>query len=329
MGRRALDRRAFLTGAAALGFSGAAGRPASAQSFPANVIRIVVPTSASTPPDILARIIATALSDSEGWKVVVENKAGAVMTIGAMDVLSQPADGHTLFSVTAPIAALPALVPNAQFNFEKDFMPVIRTGTGYNVLVVNPSVPAKSLSELLALARQKPGAVTFGSAGVGTALHIGALELESLAGVKITAVHYRGAAPALTDVMAGHIDAVIMGPSVALSAVREGKLRMLAFGSPRRVPQFPDVPTFAETVPGYEAGVSFGMFAAMGTPPDIVRKINADVQKIVADPEFKKKYLDPLAVQPISGPPEAFAEYLRKESTRWGEVIHAANVKVE
>ena len=129
--------------------------------------------------------------------------------------------------------------------------------------------------------------------------------------------------------MAGHIDAVIMGPSVALSAVREGKLRMLAFGSPRRVPQFPDVPTFAETVPGYEAGVSFGMFAAMGTPPDIVRKINADVQKIVADPEFKKKYLDPLAVQPISGPPEAFAEYLRKESTRWGEVIHAANVKVE
>ena len=134
-----MDRRAFLTGAAAVGLGTAAFQPAFAQSYPSNVIRIVVPFSASTPPDILARIIATALSDGEGWKVVVENKPGAVMTIGVMEVLKQPADGYTLLSVTAPIAAVPALVPNASFNFETDFAPLIQIGTGYNVLVVNPS----------------------------------------------------------------------------------------------------------------------------------------------------------------------------------------------
>jgi tripartite-type tricarboxylate transporter receptor subunit TctC len=145
----------------------------------------------------------------------------------------------------------------------------------------------------------------------------------------MTAVHYRGAAPALTDVIAGHVNAVIMGPSVALSSVKGGKLKMLAFGSEKRVPQFPDVPTIAETVPGYEASVSFGLFAAAGTPADIIKKVNAGVQKIVSDPEFQKNYLERFAVQPIPGPLDAFAEYLRKDSAKWGEVIHTAHVKVE
>src|SRR5690349_239555 len=145
-----MNRREFLAAAAAIGCGGAALGSAFAQSFPSNVIRIVVPASASTPPDILARIVATALSDSEGWKVVVENKPGAAQTIGAMEVLKQPADGHTLFSVTAPIAAVPALMPNAQLNMEKDFAPLVQTGTSYNVLVVNPSVPVHSVAELIA-----------------------------------------------------------------------------------------------------------------------------------------------------------------------------------
>jgi tripartite-type tricarboxylate transporter receptor subunit TctC len=171
--------------------------------------------------------------------------------------------------------------------------------------------------------------VTYGTAGVGTALHIAGLELENLTGVKMTAVHYRGAAPALTDLMAGHINAVIMGPSVALSAVQAGKLKMLAFCSDKRMPRFPDVPTVAETVPGYEASVSFGMFAAAGTPADIVRKVNADVQTIVGDPEFRKKFLERFAVEPVPGPLDAFADYLRRESAMWGEVIKKANVKLE
>src|SRR6476659_5069439 len=144
-----MDRRTFLAGAAAIGVGIAAGDRALGQSFPSNVIRIVVPNSASTPPDIVARIVANALTETEGWKVVVENKPGGVMTIGAMDVLKRPADGHTIFSVTAPVAAAPALVPNASFSYEKDFAPLIRIGTGYNVLVVNPYVPVHSVIELV------------------------------------------------------------------------------------------------------------------------------------------------------------------------------------
>ena len=148
---------AFLTGATAIGFVAESSRPAIAQSFPAGAIRIVVPTSASTPPDILSRIIATALSDGEGWKVVVENKAGNVMTIAAMDVVNHPADGTSLFPVNAPIAALPTLMPNAQFNLERDFAPVIQTGASYNVLVVNPSLPVNSVSELVAYLKKDSG----------------------------------------------------------------------------------------------------------------------------------------------------------------------------
>src|SRR5262249_49581494 len=153
-------------------------------------VRIVVPTSTSTPPDILARVIATALSESEGWRTVVENKPGAVMTIGVSDVLNQPADGHTLLSVTAPIAAVPALVPNASFRLEADFTPVIRIGTGYNVLVVNPSVPARSVAELIAYLKKDPGKHTFSSGGFGTPAHLLGEMFKLETGVEATHVPY-------------------------------------------------------------------------------------------------------------------------------------------
>jgi tripartite-type tricarboxylate transporter receptor subunit TctC len=153
--------------------------------------------------------------------------------------------------------------------------------------------------------------------------------LENLAGIKVTTVHYRGAAPALTDLIAGHINAIIMGPSVALSTVKDGKLKMLGFASDKRVPQFPDVPTIAETVPGYEASVSFGLFAPTGTPADIIKKVNADVEQIVSDAEFQKKYLDRFAVQPIPRSLDAFADYLRRDSAKWGEVIKNSGVTIE
>src|SRR5262249_4288595 len=160
-------------------------------------------------------------------------------------------------------------------------------------------------------------------------LHIAAVELENLTGAKLTAVHYRGSAPALSDVTAGHIDAGIMGPSVALGSGKAGALKMLALRSGKRGPQFPGIPTIDETGPGYEAGVSFGLFAPMGTPDDIIRKVNADVRNIVSDPEFREKYLEPFAVQPLPGPLDAFAEFLRKDSLKWGQIINAANMKIE
>jgi tripartite-type tricarboxylate transporter receptor subunit TctC len=301
-------------------------------TFPDRNVTIVVTSAAGALTDTLTRAIAQRLSESWKQSVIVENRGGAGYAIAAEFVLRAEHDGYTLLaSETGFYTTQPHLYPKDKlaYDVQRDFIPVAGFGTIPAALLVNLSVQANSVGDLIALARIKPGEVTFGTAGVGTALHIAAVELENLTGTKMTAVHYRGAAPALSDVIAGHINAVIMGPSVALSSVKAGKLKMLAFGSDKRVPEFPDVPTIAETVPGYEASVSFGLFAAAGTPPDIVDKINGDVQKIVSDKEFQEKYLKPFAVQPIPGPVHAFGEYLRKDSIKWGEVIKAANVKIE
>ncbi len=303
-----------------------------AQTWPERNVTIVVTSAAGALTDVLTRAVAQRLSEMWKQSVIVENRGGAGYAIAAQSVLRAEHDGYTLLaSETGFYTTQPYLYAKDKlaYDVERDFVPVAGYGTIPQALLVNPSVPANSVGELVALAGSKPGTVTFGTAGVGTALHIAGLELENLTGVQMTAVHYRGAAPALSDVIAGHINAVIMGPSVALSSVEAGKLKMLAFGSEERVPQFPDVPTMAETVPGYEASVSFGLFAAAGTPADIIKKVNADVEKIVSDPKFRKNYLERFAVQPVPGPLEAFAEYLRKDSAKWGQVINAANVKIE
>jgi tripartite-type tricarboxylate transporter receptor subunit TctC len=302
------------------------------QAWPERNVTIVVTSAAGALTDVLTRAVAQRLAVMWKQSVIVENRGGAGYAIAAQSVLRAEHDGYTLLaSETGFYTTQPYLYARDKLSYdvEKDFVPVVGYGTIPQALLVNPSFAANTVADLIALARQKPGAVTYGTAGVGTALHIAGLELERLAGIQMTGVHYRGAAPALTDLMAGHINAVIMGPSVALSAVQAGKLRMLGFASEKRVPQFPDVPTVAETVPGYEASVSFGLFATAGTPADIVRKVNADVQQIVGDPEFRKKFLERFAVEPVPGPLDAYTEYLRKDSAKWGEVIRKANVKIE
>jgi tripartite-type tricarboxylate transporter receptor subunit TctC len=302
------------------------------QTYPDRNVTIVVTSSAGALTDVLTRAVALKLSELWKHSVIVENKGGAGYAIAAQAVMRAEHDGYTLLaSETGFYTTEPHLYAKGKLAYdpEKDFLPVAGYGTIPAALLVNPSLPVNSVADVIALAKKEPGRLTFGTAGVGTALHIAALELENLAGIKVTPVHYRGAAPALTDVIAGHIDAVIMGPSVALSTVKAGKLKMLAFASEKRVQQFPDVPTVAETIPGYEASVAFGLFAPTGTPAAITKKVNADVQKIVGDPDFQKKYLDRLAVQPVPGPLDAFAAYLREDSKRWGEVIKNANVKIE
>ena len=303
-----------------------------AQPYPDRNVTIVVTSAPGALTDTLTRAIAQRLSEMWKQSVIVENRGGAGYTIATQYVTRAAHDGYTLLaSEIGFYTTQPHLYGKDQLGYdaEKEFVPVAGYGTIPTALLVNPSVPVNSVSDLIALAKKRPGALTYGTAGVGTVLHIAGLELDNLAGINMTAVHYRGAAPALTDVIAGHIDAVIMGPSVALTSVNAGKLKMLAFGSEKRVPQFPDVPTIAETVPGYEASVSFGLFAAAGTPADIIKKVNAEVQKIVSDPEFEKKYLEPFAVQPIPGSLDGFAEFLRKDSAKWEEVIKASNVKIE
>jgi tripartite-type tricarboxylate transporter receptor subunit TctC len=302
-----------------------------AQSYPDRTVTIVVTSAAGALTDVLTRAVAQRLSQMWGQNVIVENRGGGGHTLAATTVLRAERDGHTLLSSeTGFVTSQPHLYTTGKLPYDpdKDFIPVAGYAGIPMGLLVHPSV-AKSTAELIALAKEKPGSVTYGTAGVGTALHTGALLFGSLTGTKLTAVHYRGAAPALNDLVAGHINMVIMGPSVALPSVKAGKLNMLGFGSEKRVAQMPEVPTVAETVPDYEAAVSFGLFAAAGTPQAIIAKINADIQKIINDPEFRVKFLEPQVVQPLPGSLDAFADYLRKDSAKWAKVIKAANLKVD
>jgi len=303
-----------------------------AQSYPDRNVTIVVTSAAGGLTDVLTRAVAQRLSQKWNQSVIVENRGGAGHNFAATVVKAAAPDGYTLLtSETSLVTIQPHLYAKGRlpYDAETDFTPVAGFATIPMGLLVATNVPAKSIGELIALAKAKPGALTYGTSGIGAALHTAGLLMESLTGIHMTAVHYRGAAPALNDVIAGHVNMVTMGPSIALPTVRAGKINLLGFGSEQRVPQFPDVPTIAETVPGYEASVTFGLFAPAGTPPNIIAKINADVQQIISDPDFRQKFLEPQVVQPVPGTPDAFAEYLRKDSAKWAKVIRGANLKID
>jgi tripartite-type tricarboxylate transporter receptor subunit TctC len=292
------------------------------------VIRIVVPTSASTPPDILARIVATALSEGEGWKVVVENKPGAVMTIGAMDVLNQPADGHTLFSVTAPIAAVPALVPNAQFNLERDFAPLIQTGTGYNVLVVNPSVAVNSVDELIVYLKKDPGKHTFSSGGFGTPAHLLGELFKLETGVQATHVPYLQFPQAIGDLVSGINTYQFITVLPVVQLIRTGKLKALAVMGKMRIAALPDVPTIIEA--GYPKLASedwAGILVKSGTPAPVVTRLNGAIDKAIKSEKTRDAFAK-LGFDRGGGAPEPFVTLVHGEVVRWAKVIKDADIKI-
>jgi tripartite-type tricarboxylate transporter receptor subunit TctC len=300
-----------------------------AQNFPAGVIRIVVPTSASTPPDILARIVAAALADDEGWKVVVENKPGGVMTIGATEVLKQPADGQTIFSVTAPVAAAPALVPNAPFKYEVDFAPLIRIGTGYNVLVVNPSVPVHSVSELVKYLKKDPGKHTFSSGGFGTPAHLIGEMFKLETGVEATHVPYNQFPQAIGDLVSGVNTYQFITVLPVVQLIQTGKLRALAVTGTKRVAALPDVPTIVEA--GYPKLASedwAGLLIKAGTPPAVTARLNAAINKALKSDKVRDA-LAKLGVDPGGGTPEEFGSMMHSEIARWGAIVKEAGIKIQ
>jgi tripartite-type tricarboxylate transporter receptor subunit TctC len=323
-----MHRRTFLAGAAAIGLGAADGDWAFAQSFPSNVIRIVVPYSASTPPDILARIIAAALSEGEGWNVIVENKPGAVMTIGVTEVLKQPADGYTLLSITAPFAAVPALVPDAKFAIETDLTPLVQIGTAYNVLVVNPSVPVSSVAELIAYLKKDPGKYTFSSGGFGTPAHLLGELFKLETGVQATHVPYVQFPQAIADLLSGVNTYQFITILPVVQHINTGKLRALAVMGRKRVAALKEVPTISEA--GYPQLASedwAGILVKAGTPPAVIARLNAAINRALATDKVREA-LAKLGTDPGGGTPDAFGALVRSETAHWSKVIKDAGIRI-
>jgi len=308
----------------------AAAQTAAPEAWPSRPVRFVVPFPPGGPADVLARLYAVKLSGAWGQQVVVENRGGANGNIGAQAVAKSAPDGYT-FLVHASSAVINKLLfKDPGYDPLTDFAPVSELADYKLVVVVHPSVPARTLKELVDLAKAKPGTVTYASAGgAGVPTHLAVEMFKQAAGVDLVHVPYAGAAPATNDLLAGHVMMMFNNPLSALPHVKAGKLRALAVASLQRLPLAPDVPTVAESgYPGFEAGTWFGMWAPRAVPEAIVRAAQAGVAEVAAMPEVR----DQLAAQgltAIGSTPEAFDRFQRQEMERWGRVIHTANITVE
>jgi tripartite-type tricarboxylate transporter receptor subunit TctC len=305
-----------------LPFAAAVSPHAQAQSYPAKPVRVVVPLPAGGATDVITRAVSQRLSEMWGQQIVIENKGGANTQIGAEAVAKSAPDGYTLLATSeATLAVNPFLYRKLAYE-TKEFVPVSGLGIITQALVVHPSVPANTVAQFIALAKSKPGELNYGTLGIGSSSHLNTISFESMAGVKLTPVHYRGGAPALTDVIGGHTQVLFISVTLMNQPWKAGQLKALGVGGEKRMPQFPELPTIAESgLPGYQAVSWFGLFAPAGTPADIVRTVNADVQRILSDPTFQEKFLTPNFFEPILGSAAAFAGYVKAEQAKWSKII--------
>ena len=306
------------------------GQLACAQSFPSKPLRIVVPFSAGGPADITTRNIAPRLTELLGQSIIVDNRAGATGIIGADYVAKSPPDGYTLLMATASVVAI-NMVTYSKLPYDtlRDLQPLTPVMTTTTILVVHPSIPAKGLKELIALAKARPGQISMASAGTGGTLHLALEMLMKAAAVKMTHVPYKGAAPAVIDVIAGQVSGMFVDLPVISPYVKSGKVRALAVASPQRSPYFPAVPTAKEA--GYanvEMQNYYALLLPAKTPRDIVDKLHDAVVKTVNTPVVHEKFIS-FGADPLTMTPDEFGRFLRADIEKWGRVVKAAGVKVE
>jgi len=320
--------RWVLAGLVAIGFGIAT---ASAQGYPTKPIRIIVPTSPGGITDTLARALGQRLGESFGQTVIVENRPQGAGHIGMDFVAKSPPDGYTLMvNSDAAFVVNPHLYSKLSYDPMGDFAPISGLGISPQGLTLHPGVPANTFKELVAYAKTKPGAINYGTFGIGTSGHLNIIHLENETGTKFTPIHYRGAAPAITDLLGGHIQMMIVSIGLMRPNIEAGKVKVVGVGALHRLQQFPDVPTLDEVgLKGFEAGSWYGLVAPKGTPREIVDKLSAETQKIFSDPGFRQKFLEPAATFSIASPPDEFAARMQRDLAKWGKVIKEAGIKVE
>jgi tripartite-type tricarboxylate transporter receptor subunit TctC len=325
MGR---TRRRFLQLATSAATLPALARVALAQAYPSRPVRLVVGFAAGGTQDVIARPIGQWLSERLGQQVVIENRPGASSNIAAEAVAKAPPDGYTLFMIGPNNAINASVYDKLSFDIIRDFAPVAGIMRVPNVMEVNPNVPAKTVPEFIAYAKANPGKINFASGGVGTSVHVSGELFKMMTGVTMQHVPYRGAGPALTDLLAGQVQVMFDNLPSSVAHIKAGKLRALAVTTSERSEALPDVPTVGDFVPGYEASAFFGISAPKGTPPDVIARLNREINAILADPKAKAR-LAAMGGTVLPGPPAVFGKLIADETEKWAKVVRFAGIKPE
>ncbi len=297
--------------------------------YPTRPITLVVPYPAGGGNDVIARLVADKMSATLGQPIVIENRAGAGSTIGTRDVARSKPDGYTLLIATSALAINPSLYPDAGYDPNKDFAPVGLIATSANLVLVRASLPVHSIAELIAFAKQTPGKLNFASTGTGTSTHLAAELFAAMAAVKLTAIPYKGVAPAVTDLLGEHVDLMFCPSASVVGLVHQGQLRALAVTGAKRTPLFPELPTVSEAgLPGYAAELHYGIVAPAGTPPALIAKLNSALNVALADTTVRSR-LAVDGVETLPGTSEAYAADIASEQAKWSAIIKKSGVTAE
>lgn len=300
-----------------------------AQTYPSKAVRIIAPFPPASVADILARPIAQKMNEAWGQPVIVDNRTGAAGSVGSDVVAKAPPDGYTLLLGTVGTNAInAALYSKMPYNVRTDFAPITLVANAYLLLVMHPSVPVRTVKDVIALAKSRPGQLNFGSAGAGTTPHLAGELFKYMTGVSMVHVAYKGSPQSAIDLMAGRLDLIFANGTASLPHIRSGKMRLIAISALKRDPALPDAPAIAETVPGFEMLPWWGLFAPAGTPREVVSRLNTETVRILALPDIKSAYAH-LGMTAVSNTPEQFSAYVQDEIARWAKVVKAAGIRAE